>query len=150
MTLLISINRTSLSKAVLVLSGSVDGYSLGITDYTEPAVQPRVTYAPDSAYAHGSVPLASVMQDTVVGFAVCTTDAVTESASRALIAELREAVGQFQFTVTVTVGAAPAETWACHTGSVTPVGSRTTVDLANYDPEWSVVIPAQPIRTVAP
>lgn len=148
-TLVITIGRESLGKAPLVLSGSEDGTPLGVTDYTEPAMNSRVTYAPDSAYVHGSMPLAVTLQDTIVGFAVCTTDAVTESESRALIAEVREAVGQFSFPTTVQVNDAPAETWRCHAGSVVPVSSRTTVDLENHDPEWSVTIPAHPIRTFA-
>lgn len=149
MTLIITIGRASLGKTPLVLSGSEDGTPLGITGYTEPAENPRVTYAPDSAYANGSTPLAVTWQQTIVGFDVCTTDAATESAAKALIAELREALRQFSFPVTVEVGDAPAETWACHPGSVTPAGGRTTVDLANHDPQWSVVIPAQPFPTYA-
>lgn len=148
-TIFISIVRTSLSLGPLVLSGSNDANPLGITDYTEPAVNPRVTYAPDSSYVNGSTPLAVSLQQTIVGFAVCTTDAATEAASRTLIAELRAAVGQFSFAVTVTVDGAPAETWACHAGSVTPVGGRTFSDLLRHNPEWSVVIPAQPVRSIA-
>jgi phenylpyruvate tautomerase PptA (4-oxalocrotonate tautomerase family) len=150
MTMLISIDRSSLGKAPLVLSGSNDANALGITDYTEPSVQARVRYAPDSDFRHGSTPLGSVLQQTIVGFAVCTTDAVTESESRALVAELTEAVvGQFRFTVTITIGDAPAETWACHSGAVVPVGSRNSINLRDHDPEWSVTIPAHPVRTVA-
>lgn len=148
-SLVITIGRASLGKAPLVLSGSDDGTQLGITDYTEPAIQSRVTYAPDSPYVHGSTPLAVALQETIVGFAVCTTDAVTESEARALISELREAVMQFSFPTTVAIGDAPAETWSCHAGSVTPVGSRTSVNLRDHDPEWSVTIPAHPIRTFA-
>lgn len=148
-TLIISIDRTSLSLAPLVLSGTNDANPIGVTDYTEPAINPRLTYAPDSAYVNGSTPLAVAWQDTIVGFAVCTTDAATEAASRTLIAELRTAVEQFSFAVTVTVDGAPAETWACHTGSVTPVSGRTFSDLLRHNPEWSVTIPAHPIRTVA-
>lgn len=148
-TLLITIGRTSLGKVPLVLSGVDDANPIGITDYTEPAEVPRVAYAPDSNYVHGSMPLSVALQQTIVGFAVCTTAAATESASRALIAELREAVRQFSFTVTVEVDDAPAETWTCHAGSVTPVGSRTTANLRDHDPEWSVTIPAQPVRVTA-
>lgn len=147
MTLTISINRASLSLAPLVLSGSDGGSSLGITDYSEPAIQPRILYAPDSAYESGSTPLAVAFEDTIVGFAVCTTTSTTEAASRSLIAELVSAVSQFSYTVTVTVDGAPAETWTCRTGAVAPVGGRTYSNLRRHNPEWSVTIPAHPVRT---
>lgn len=148
-TLTISISRTSLALAPLVLSAADDANPLGITDYTEPAVLPRVTFAPDSAYENDSLQLAVAWQQTILGFEVTTDLAATEAASRLLIAELRQAVSQFSFTVTVTVDGAPAETWTCHTGSVVPVSSRTFSDLENHDPEWSVTIPAHPIRAIA-
>lgn len=148
-TLTISIDRTFLTLPALVLSAADDANPLGITDYTEPAVLPRVTYAPDSAYENGSTPLAVAWQETIVGFEVVTDQAVSEAASRLLIAELRQAVSQFSFTVTVTVDGAPAETWTCHAGTVQPVGGRTFSDLEHHDPEWSVTIPAHPIRAIA-
>ncbi len=148
-TLLISINRTSLALAPLVLSGSDDANPIGITDYTEPAMQPRVTYAPDSAYEDGSTPLAVSWQQVPLAFDVSTTNAATEAASRLLIAELRQAISQFSFTVTVVVDGAPAETWTCHAGAIQPVGSRTFANLARHNPEWSVTIPAHPIRAIA-
>lgn len=148
-TLLISINRTSLSLGPLVLSGSNDANPIGITDYTEPAMLRRTTYAPESAYEHGSTPLASVWQQTILGFEVSTTEAATEAASRLLIAELLAAVSQFSFTVAVAVDGAPTETWACNPGSMQPAGSRTFSDLLRHNPVWSVTIPAHPVRTIA-
>lgn len=148
-TLTISIDRTSLALVPLVMSAANDGTPLGITDYAEPAILPRITYAPDSAYEHGSMPLARVWQDTIVGFEVTTDLAVTEAAARLLVAELRQAVSQFAFTVTVTVDGAPAETWTCHTGTVQPVGSRTFSNIENHDPTWSVTIPAHPVPAIA-
>lgn len=148
-TLLISIDRTSLALAALVLSGSNDANPIGITDYAEPAMLPRVTYAPDSAYEDGSMPLAVSWQQTILGFEVSTTEAASEAASRLLIAELVRAVSQFSFTVTVTVDGAPAETWTCHAGSVQPAGSRTFADLLRHNPVWSVTIPAHPLRAIA-
>lgn len=146
-TLVISIERTSLGLGALVLSAADDGTPLGVTGYTEPAVQPRISYAPDSAYVSGSMPLAITWQQTILGFDVSATEAVTEAESRALIAELRAAVSQRSFTVTVTVDGAPSETWTCHTGSLqaTP---RTYFDLENHDPVWAVTIPAHPTRQI--
>ncbi len=148
-TLLISIDRTSLALAPLVLSGSNDANPIGITDYSEPAMQPRITYAPDSAYEHGSMPLATVWQQTILGFEVSTTEAASEAESRVLIAELLQAISQFSFTVAVTVDGAPAETWTCHAGAMQPAGSRTFADLLRHNPVWSVTIPAYPIRATA-
>lgn len=147
-TLLISIDRTGLSRAPLVLSGSNDANPLGISNYTEPAVLPRITYMPDSAYEDGSTPLAVSWQETILGFDVVTAGAATEAASRTLVAELRQAISQFSFDVIVTVDGAPAETWACHTGALQAAG-RTYVNLRYHNPVWSVTIPAHPIRTIA-
>lgn len=148
-TLHITIDRTSLGLAPLVLSGSDDANPIGITDYVEPALLPRATFAPDSAYEDGSTQLAVSWQQTILGFEVSTTEAATEAASRLLIAELRQAISQFSFAVDVTVDSAPTETWTCNTGSMQPVGSRTFANLANHNPEWSVTIPAHPTRAIA-
>lgn len=148
-TLIITISRTSLSLTPLVLSGSEDGTPLGVTGYTEPARTPRVEYAPDSPYENGSIPLAVSWPLTIVGFSVVANHAATESEMKAKVAELRTALAQFSFTTTVAVNDAPAETWSCHVGAITPVGGRTSVDLQHYDPEWSVVIPAQPFPSYA-
>jgi len=149
-TLLISIDRTSLALEPLVLSGTDDDNPIGVTNYTEPVIQPRMTYAPDSAYEDDPLPLARVWQQTALLFDISTTDAATEAASRTLVAEVRQAIGQFPlFLVTVTVDDAPAETWTCHAGTIQPVGGRTTSDLEHHDPEWSVTIPAHPIRAIA-
>ena len=149
-TLLISIDRTSLSLAPLVLSGTNDANPVGVTGYKEPTIRPRITYAPDSAYEDDSTPLARVWQQTNLEFDISTTDAATEAASRLLVAAVREAVGQFPvFAVTVTVDGAPAETWTCHSGVVEPFSGRTFSDLLRHNPEWSVSIPAKAVRTIA-
>lgn len=145
-TLTISIDRTSLALAPLVMSAADDETPLGITDYQEPAIQPRITYAPDSAYVSGSRPLARVWQQSILGWEVVTDHAESEDESRDLIAELMQAVSQFAFTTTVVVDGAPPETWTCHTGTLTPTGSRTLSNLENHDPTWSVTIPVHPVR----
>lgn len=147
-TLLITIDRTSLGLSPLVLSGTNDSNPIGVTDYTEPAMQSQVHYAPDGYAEDGSIPLSSRLQDTIVGFAVSTTDAATETESRALISELRAALRQFSYAVTIQVADAPAETWTCDSGSVIPVGGRNFADLANHNPEWSVTIPARPVPVI--
>ncbi len=148
-SLIITISRTSLGLTPLVLSGSEDGTPLGVTGYTEPAPVPQVHYAPDSPHENGSIPLSVTWPLTIVGFSVVANHAATESEMKAKIAELRTAIAQFSYDTTVAVNDAPAETWACHPGSLTPVGGRTSVDLQHYDPEWSVTIPAQPFPTTA-
>lgn len=146
-SLLISIDRTALSLSPLVCSGTNDGSPFGITDYAEPAMQARVSYLPDSRWAHGSQPNAWSWQQTILPFSVIA-NASTETAARAAIAELRAAVTQgLSFLVTVTVSDAAPEVWTCNPGSVTPAGSRTFSDLRHVDNEWAVSIPAYPVRS---
>jgi hypothetical protein len=145
-TLTISIARTSLSLSPLVLSAADDATALGIADYTEPAIQQRVKYAPDSDYVHGSTALASSLQQTMLNFDVSTDLAASESAARALIAELRTALGQFSYNVTVTVDGSTAEVWACDPGSVGTV-SRTFENLKSHNAVYPVSIPCHPVRS---
>lgn len=147
MSLTISIDRTSLSLAPLVLSGSDDSTPLGVTGYQEPAIEPRISYVPDSAWVDGSVAVAVSYAQTFLGFDVVTDQAVSESESRLLLAELRRALGQFRYGVTVTVGDAPPETWACDPGTVGPI-DRSFVDLRDHNPVWPVTIPCRPTRTI--
>jgi hypothetical protein len=144
-TLLLTISRTELSLSPLVLSGSIDANPLGVRDFVEPARQARVKYAPDSAYQHGSVPLASSWQQSVLGWDVFTDQAATEAASRTLLDSLWAALGQFSFTVTDVVDGAPARIWTCATGSMVPIGPRTLMDLEHHHPVWAVTIPCHPI-----
>lgn len=151
MSLTISIDRTSLTLADLVL-GAQDGTGglLGVTDYQEPAQQSRVSYAPASSIVHGETSTGWAWQHTLLNFEVAPFDPADEQASRDAIAELAAALTQFpRFEVTVTVGDADAETWLCDPGSIVPTGSRTYVDLRDHDPAWRVSIPCYPIRGVA-
>lgn len=148
-TLLISIDRTSLGKLPLVMSGVDDGNAIGVTGFTEVAVTPRVTFAPDSMFENGSMALAVTLQQTTLEFTVCATAAASESEMRLLISELREALLRLHYNTTVTVNGAPAETWSCTAGAVTPIGDRDSVNLEHHDPEWSVAISAHPVPAIA-
>jgi len=145
-TLIVSIDRTSLSLSPLVLSGTNDATELGVTGYVEPAIDWRIRYAPDSDYAHGSTALSAALQQTVLNFDAVTDQATTETAARALIAELRTALGQFAFAVTVTVGDAAPEVWSCNPGSV-GAAARNYVDLRDHNAIYPVSIPCHPVRS---
>lgn len=144
-TLTVSIDRTSLALSPLVFSGVTDENGFGVVGYREPAIGRQVKYAPDSAYVHGSIPLASRLEQTVLTFDVVTDQAVSESASRTMLTELRAALGQWRFEVTVTINGV-AEVWDCHSGSVGAV-DRTFGDLKNYRAVWPVTVPAYPVRS---
>lgn len=147
-SLTISIDRTALSLSPLTFVASGAG-TLGITDYSEPAMQPRVSYAPSSAFLHGEVALAWAWQTTLLRWSFFT-DVDTETESRGLLAQVRAAITQgLHFDVTVSVGDAEGETWRCDPGGLTPDGSRTYTDLRDADPVWSVSLPCYPIRSVA-
>lgn len=149
-TLTISIDRTSLTLPALVMLGHPDAsLALGVTDYTEPAMQPRINYAPTSGYVHGEQALGWAWQETMLNFSVSTFNQPSENASRTLVAELRTAITQFSYTVTVTVDGAAAESWTCRPGSLVPAGSRSLADVTHHRPVWAVSIPCHPIRSVA-
>lgn len=151
MTLSISIDRTSLSLSALVL-GAQDGTGglLSITDYTEPAMQSRIAYAPSSEFMHGDLALGWSWQQALLSFEVAAFNPASEDEQREAVAALAAAVTQFPaYELTVTVGASPAETWTCDPGSVTPAAARTYVDLRDSDPAWRVTIPCYPVRSVA-
>ena len=148
-TFTISIDRTSLSLSALVLKGHDDGsLALGVTNYSEPAMQARVQYAPSSGYLHGEQPLGWSWQETMLNFGVVTFNQASESASRALLAELRAAITQFSYVTTVTVDDADPEGWLCRPGSLSPAGGRSHIDLTHHNPEWAVAIPCHPVRSV--
>jgi hypothetical protein len=147
-SLLISIDRTSLSLSPLVLAGHDVTRALSVSDYQEPAMQPRIQYAPSSDDVSGEMPLGWVWQDSILGFSVFAEDADTESDLRGRIAELTAAVARLSYETTVTVNDADPEVWSCRPGSVTPVGGRTSADLQDHTSVWSVAIPVYPIRSV--
>lgn len=144
-TLTISIDRSLMDppQAALVLSGADDGSELGIESYVEPDITYQVDYAPDSRYVHGSVALSARIRQTVLNFDV-SADAATEAEARALIAELRVAVSQFAFEVTVTVDDADPEVWSCVPGSVGGA-ARTYENLKTHKTVYPVSIPCHPI-----
>lgn len=144
-TLTISIARTSLSLSPLVLSAANDANSLGLAGYQEPAIQAQVRWAPDSAYLDGSVALASRREHTLLNFDAYTDSAATEAASRSLIADLRAAVNQWEYLVTVTVDGATAEVWTCQPGSV-GAATRSYEDLRSHTVTYPVSIPCHPVR----
>lgn len=150
-TFSISIDRTSLSLSPLVLSGDAGTTAeLGVANYSEPAMLPRVGYAPSSDFVHGDLALGWTYQQTLLNFDVFATSPADEQEQRDLIADLVAAVTQFPaYEVTVTVDDAAPETWTCDPGSVTPNGSRNWADVKHHNPVWAVSIPCYPVRSIA-
>lgn len=144
-TLLITISRDG---ADLVLSGSDDANEIGVTNFAEPAQVARIEYAPGSRLFAGDQALSATLAHTLLTFTLVTDKASTETESQSLLDDVRAAVGQFSYTVTVEINDAPAKTWQCDTGSVAPLGARTLLDLEHHNPEWSVSIPCNPVPTV--
>lgn len=143
-TLTISIDRAGLSLAPLVFSGALDGTTLGIVGYQPPALQSRITYAPDSMDVHGSEAIAAAWQQAVLGFDWVRDDDATETQVQASYGEVAAAVGQFSYLVTTQVSGAPAQVWRADMGSVSP-SARTYMDLVNHNPVFAVTIPVYPI-----
>jgi len=147
-SLVISIDRTSMGLEPLVLAGNDTTRSLSIASYREPAMQPRINYAP-TGDAHGDMPLSWSYQETVHALNVFDEGSTSEATTRAKIAELVAALGRLTYPITVPVDGASAETWTCRAGAVVPVDDRTSTDLQTHEALWAVTIPAYPIRSVA-
>lgn len=143
----VTIDRTSLSKAALVISGANDGTTLGLTACQPPSKVARITYAPDHPDMDGSVALSATWQQALLGFNVVTDQAPDEATVAAQIAELTEALSQFGYLVTTQVGNAPAEVWSAQRGSIALASSdgRAFSDLRDHNPVYSVTIPVYPI-----
>lgn len=137
-----------MTLSALVLTGHDDPTrALSIASYREPAMQPRITYAP-SGDEHGDTPLSWSYQEIVHSFNVFDEGSDSEATTRAKIAELTAALGRLTFPMTITVDDADPETWVCRAGAVTPVDDRNSTDLQTHEALWAVVIPAYPIRSV--
>lgn len=113
MTLTITIGRDSLAKPGLVITGaraaSPSGLWVPQGGYQEPTFEPRLTYAPDSAYVGGSQLLAAVLGQGTLPLAVRAARA-TEAAVATLKVELEEALAQFTYPVTVELDGV-TQTW---------------------------------------
>lgn len=146
-SLVLTIDRTSLSLSPLVMSASrSDATDLGIVSFREPAMQARLTLAPESRLIAGDQMTGSTLQQTLLSFQLMPLEAASESEVRTVIEELQAAVcRQASFTVTDAISGAPERTWSCNSGSVIPDSDRSLVDLTHHVPVWSVSIPAYPI-----
>lgn len=148
-SLLVSIDRTSLSLGALALPGSNDGSTgMHIVSFSPPARQSRNVYMPDSESINGSEIIATSEQQAILGFNVKMTSA-TETALRTSYNTLVAAIKQFRFAVTTTQSGAPAEVWAADPGSIQladPTG-RTFADSHNLNPVYSVSIPVYPVAS---
>lgn len=144
-TLTVSIDRTSLALSPLVFSGSLDANLYGLTAYQAPAYLMRVGYAPDSADAHGSVPLSAAYQQAILSFTWMRDAAASESVVQSARDEVRAALAQFSYPVTTQVSGAPAEVWSANPGSLTPPARSYLNLLQPSMAEFVVSIPVYPI-----
>jgi hypothetical protein len=142
----VAIDRTSLSLAALEISGLDDARDLGLASYQEPGLVPRISYMPDARDVHGSEDLGFAWQQGIISFEVFPR-AVDEAAARALIDQLRAALGRLNYTVTTTVGNAPPQVWSALVGSIELTRGRNLDDLTDSDPSYSVSIPVYPIAS---
>lgn len=141
-TLIITIDRTSLSLTPLVLSGSDDGTTWGILPgFQMPGQIPRTIYA-DSPFLHGSVAVSSTWQQAFLAFDACP-EVADATGLTAATAELRAALGQLAYTATVALNGAES-TWECDPGSLTPAPVDRPEIVANR-PVYAVSIPCYPL-----
>lgn len=142
-TLTITITRTELSLPDLVFSGSLDGTTLGVTDYTPPDFLMRNAYA-NSDHFHGAERTASALEQSSLLFRWIRVGATTEAQIQTSRTEVAAALRQLSYTVTTQVSGAPAEVWDADPGTLLG-GSRTLVSLKHLVPVYTVEIPVYPI-----
>lgn len=100
----ISIDRTSLSLAPLVITSNPFGTTLHIPEdgVDWPSFDTRRAYAPDSAYASGRTLLAAVLGEGSLPVTIYAHGS-TGAALAAAQAELADAVAQWSYDLTLTV-----------------------------------------------
>jgi hypothetical protein len=119
MALTIAIDRTSLGLGPLTITGSraaahapgMPGLWVPADGYRRPTLPPRLSYAPESAYAPGRTVLAATVSEGTwpLRIRAAAPDAATLAALRAVV-EL--AVGQMTYDVAVSLDGV-METWRC-------------------------------------
>jgi hypothetical protein len=142
-TATLSIDRSGLPGAPspLVIAGDFST-TLGLVSLKTPGKVARIKYAPDSDYFAGSEALARTYQQGLISCEV-QPDVASEAALRTAVADLEAALGQFRYTVTITINGV-ADVWTCDTASIEPP-ERDYVDLRDFDPVYTVTIPCKPI-----
>jgi hypothetical protein len=117
---------------------------LTLVSLREPALQQRVTFAPQSSYVSDK-PLATVWQTAALEFDLAARDAATEAAAQAAVLELSVALAPLSVLVHVFYEGGHERIWQCHGGGVTPAVDRDYVNLRDRDPVWSASAGCHPI-----
>lgn len=145
-TLTINISRLLLPGDLdpLEFSATLDGTTLGILSYQEPAMLQRLGYMQDHPDVDGSELTSASLQKVLLGFDWFADLAETEAEAQSAKVEVRAALRQIAYTVTTQVSGAPAEVWFADPGNMTP-SPRTYDDLVNLGQAHEVSIPVQPI-----
>lgn len=142
-TLTITISQTGDD---LVLSGTPGVGDLGVTRYSPPALQARLTYMPDNPSIDGSEATGAAWQQSLLTFDWVPDTATDEGDVAASYADVVAAIAQFEFTVTTEVSDAVEEVWSANRGSIVlSGGSREYTSLVNKNPVYTVTIPVYPI-----
>jgi hypothetical protein len=100
----VSIDRTSLGLGPLVIHSTEDDGPLVFTEdgYAEPAFETVVTFAPDSAWVNGSLPLSSRVGEGTWTLAIYVlASSIADFDTKA--AELTTALGRLSFPVSRTL-----------------------------------------------
>lgn len=142
----VSIDRTSLGKAPLVIRG--DGskpYSLTQAGLGRPAVTAR-TSSVSSPWLHGETVTQVVREQSSLALEVLL-QADTPLALDQAADDLDEALWQFSYSLTVTVGSENI-TWLCSPASYGLADGTVLSDNVDQHYEvWTVTVPVYPIPT---
>jgi hypothetical protein len=140
----VSIDRSSLTLAALVIADDGATYQLTKDGLGEPGISWRTTSMPDSQDVHGSEPLSHVKEQTSIPLEVMVK-AASSSALKTAVTALKKALSQFSYPVTVTVDGV-ADTWSASPAS----WSRGTVQpgqVAQFFTVLTITIPVYPIAS---
>jgi len=145
-TATVTIDRTSLGKAPLVIGSNPTGtYVLTDKGLGRPGVTPRLVFAADSPWVDGSVPTAATRANSELPLEV-HIQAASASALAAAKADLDEALWQFTYTVTVAEGA-NSVTWTCYPAAHGLTDVVSDFNVADFFEVWGITIPVYPVAS---
>ena len=142
MTFDISLDRTSLSLAALVLHGErQDGWCL-MPGRQMPAQVPQTLYA-SSPLTDGATATHSTWQLAFMSGDVVLSGAASSAARADAIAELRAALSRLSFSLTATWGGVPEE-WVTEGRCTMTPSPLTYLSVTREEPIYSLNLPVRP------
>lgn len=141
----ITITRTALSLADLVINDTSATYRLTPDGLGDPGMTWRLTSMPDSADVHGTEYIAAVLEQSSLPLKVLVMGA-DAAAVRTARNALTAALSQFDYSITVTVDG-QAQTWDCSPASWSLADGVQYAMVAARLEVMTITVPVYPIAS---